>query len=146
MNAATLASMQVSDKITSTVYQLEDGTYHYEYTMTTQPIDGKHDLSNVVIEICDLTTISNWYADDTNNISFTTDGYLKFDNIHPKDNTFVFGFYSPHEYEPSTVTMKASNETYTDTILAPNCVPVPEPSSLSLMSALGTSLLCRRRR
>ena len=126
--------------ITSEV-TLADDIYTYRYTVDIRPL-SKHEISNITVYLCDPSSITSSYADDS--FQFVLgDGFVKFDSIQPEGDTFVFGFSTTAKPENSYAIIKASNQTQTDSVLAPICIPEP---SLALISSLGMILLLLKRK
>lgn len=126
--------------ITSSVH-FNGATYQYEYRVGSTV--GGRDVSNIIINVCDSTSLYSIYGDDQFTIEFT-DHSIKFDDIAPVGEEFVFGFSSAYSPELSFAYVKAATQTYGSPIYSPSC-HVPEPSS-AFIGVCGLTLLVRRRR
>lgn len=126
--------------ITSSI-QFDGELYHYEY-WTAAKQDG-HDISNVTINVCESNSLYSIYGDDEFVVEFTNQS-IKFDNIAPVGEEFVFGFSSIYSPELSFAYVKAATQTYGSPIYSPSC-HVPEPSS-ALIGVCGLTILVKRRR
>jgi len=135
----SLISNLESDYITSSV-TYDGSQYHYNYRSDSKI--NNRDISNITIELCDDVNIYDIYGDDLFTLEYK-DESIKFDNIEPDGEEFIFGFYSKNSPELNDAYIKASRTTHTNQILSPSC-QIPEPSILPL--AFGILILARRRR
>lgn len=139
-HSATLISTLVSPKLTSTV-TFDNGMYNYKYVINSKPFDGKHELSHVTLNLCNVDFAFRYYGDDPFCIE-TTKHTVKFDNIDPRGDTFVFGYFSRNAPTETSAVIKASTSTYTDKVLTPKCIP---ETSTWLMSLLTLPLIFKRK-
>lgn len=134
--------------LTEPIISYNTGVWHYQYTVSSQPLDGKHDISHVSISLCNSANIFNMFANApyTAEVTATT---FKWDSITPVGSTFVFGFDSLNPPALVDMTMKAATDNYTFTITGPACHPggdqLPEPTAAIMLGFSALTLLRRKR-
>jgi hypothetical protein len=136
----TLVNYTESPYITSFVWK-DGSTYHYQYKADSKI--NNREISNITIDLCDSRELYDVYGDDSYKLEYK-DNVIKFDNINPRGDEFIFGFYTMNSPELGDANIKASTQTYTNQIWTPSC-QIPEPSYI-LISSIGTFFLFKRRR
>lgn len=139
-HGATLISTLTSPKITSTV-TFDNGVYNYKYVINRSPLDCRHELSNITINLCDTASTFKYYGDDPFNL-IKSNKTIKFDSINVKGDTFVFGYYSMNTPTTTTAIIKDCYTSCNDNVLTPNCIP---ETSTWLMSLLTLPLIFKRK-
>lgn len=131
-HSATIISTLTSPKITSNVI-FDNGLYNYQYVVSSSPVDCGYDLSNIILNLCNSDLTFKYYGDDPYNLS-KTKTTLKFNDINANGNTFVFGYSSNNPPTTTTAIIKNYNDTFTNKILTPNCIPETSTLMLSLLT------------
>ena len=138
--AQTLVSSYSSGYITSEVYEMLGGAYHYSYTANSKY--GKKDISNITIDLCTNDTFGAYGSDpfELDNKPFS----IKFDSIDISDDVFNFGFYSYTAPSVNNANLKYGSNIISNNVLSTGCIP--ETSTMSYLFGSAALLLYRRRR
>lgn len=139
------AVIQTLDSGIHSTVSLDSGVYTYFYEIDAQPIDGKHDLSNITIDLCAIGRDMVFGISESGSEVKTG---VKWDNLTMTGDTYTFSMRSTLPPELSTATLKASTDALTLDVLAPTCgtaTQVPEPG-VCMLGVMSVLLLARRRK